>query len=664
MPPLQSNWKPQATFDLSKFGSTDTATPTFKKSKGKNKGWLSSLISEGGGVGGALAGGAAGTAILPGLGTLVGAGLGGFLGATGGRLAENKIRDDEFRLGDALEEGAITGAISAIPFGGVAKAGKGVAAAGKNVAKAGAKEAAETSAGKNILSKLPGAKGAASSATEMEARTLGIGASEDIAGKALSPKRQLALLKWADLNGYKPGKNRNILEWAEKKEADFGKQIDAIVKKIDKPIDSKKSLDLSKKFVDEFNKNGTLRNNPAAIELRDQLATSISEIDTVAKQVAERRNFQKIINFNRKSASPDPLKEQVHDIARKILNKDLDTVKELKKVNADYKNLSDLQEGLARSGKSLSRASRTGGGNTGFLGMLTRGDTATTVKNRFGNATRKLLGEGGQEVPAVTATSAKEAILNPNVGVREAAKQGILGSLFGGAGEQPEADVLSAETGASNIDEATGRPIYGVGDSLGAGPDVLSESTGETDNPFSLESVQPAIIKALAAGDTKTVSLLKELYTTFGKDAEKKAGGPNITKVTAQQYGLAKSGLDSVGEVAKLLQDNPSLVSRTATPGRGLPVIGGYIARGAGTSDYDSIGYNIADTLLRLRTGAQANASEVNNLKTQIMPRAGDTDEVVQRKLVRLQQMFGNVLALADEDTANASADFAAAVGL
>lgn len=79
-------------------------------------GFLTSLISEGGAAGGA----ALGTAILPGIGTIIGGGLGGLFG----RLGENKVRDDEFKLASALGEGALSAATA-----GIAPAIRGVKAA-------------------------------------------------------------------------------------------------------------------------------------------------------------------------------------------------------------------------------------------------------------------------------------------------------------------------------------------------------------------------------------------------------------------------------------------------------------------------------------------------------------------------------------------------------
>lgn len=94
-----------------------TPTPAPQPAKKKNNNFLSSLISEGGAAGGA----ALGTAILPGVGTLLGAGLGGFIG----RLTENQVRDDRWGLGDAAKEGALSSA-----FAGVGPAFKAVKGAG------------------------------------------------------------------------------------------------------------------------------------------------------------------------------------------------------------------------------------------------------------------------------------------------------------------------------------------------------------------------------------------------------------------------------------------------------------------------------------------------------------------------------------------------------
>lgn len=91
--------------------------PAPPKQRGKG-GWLSSIISELSGAGGAAGGAAAGAAagsVVPGIGTLlggIGGGIvGGFAGGFGGRAVENKVRDDEWRLRQAAGEGLLSGAL-------------------------------------------------------------------------------------------------------------------------------------------------------------------------------------------------------------------------------------------------------------------------------------------------------------------------------------------------------------------------------------------------------------------------------------------------------------------------------------------------------------------------------------------------------------------------
>lgn len=107
--------------------------------------------------------------------------------------------------------------------------------------------------------------------------------------------------------------------------------------------------------------------------------------------------------------------------------------------------------------------------------------------------------------------------------------------------------------------------------------------------------------------------------------------------------------MQSLEDLKTLLEQDPGALSRSAMPGRKLPILGGYISNAVGTGDFDAIGYNIADTLLRIRTGAQANESEIRNLQSQIMPRAGDSPDTIRTKLRQLTQAYQNILSLAGD---------------
>jgi hypothetical protein len=114
-----AQFKKRRAFELAQ--SRPVAQTTAPVKKGGRGGPLTSLISEGGAIGGA----ALGTALLPGIGTIAGAGIGGLLG----RLTENQVRDDRWGVGDAAKEGALSGAFASIAP--LFKAAKGGVAASK-----------------------------------------------------------------------------------------------------------------------------------------------------------------------------------------------------------------------------------------------------------------------------------------------------------------------------------------------------------------------------------------------------------------------------------------------------------------------------------------------------------------------------------------------------
>jgi hypothetical protein len=85
--------------------------------------------------------------------------------------------------------------------------------------------------------------------------------------------------------------------------------------------------------------------------------------------------------------------------------------------------------------------------------------------------------------------------------------------------------------------------------------------------------------------------------------------------------------------LSDLYKTDPGVIQRAGTPGRGLPLIGGLIANKANTTQMDALAANVADKYIRLTTGATANADEIKTLKTQMLPRPGDTPAQAQYKL-------------------------------
>lgn len=245
----------------------------------------------------------------------------------------------------------------------------------------------------------------------------------------------------------------------------------------------------------------------------------------------------------------------------------------------------------------------------------------------------------------------------PQVGYRAGAAL-MTGAPFAGYTDGAFSEDTEQQPAVDYNNEMTTSPIL----------DELNSQYGSTATPpMQPASEQPvgffsdparaeqAYMRALMAGDKEAAGMILDGINTFSKinAANTKAASSSstggVSKVTAQNYSNAQSGMQSLEDLKTLLEQDPGALSRSAMPGRKLPILGGYISNAVGTGDFDAIGYNIADTLLRIRTGAQANESEIRNLQSQIMPRAGDSPDTIRTKLRQLTQAYQNILSLAGD---------------
>lgn len=99
-------------------------------------------------------------------------------------------------------------------------------------------------------------------------------------------------------------------------------------------------------------------------------------------------------------------------------------------------------------------------------------------------------------------------------------------------------------------------------------------------------------------------------------------------ELAAKDRALVMSGLQSLSAVEKMLQQDPSVLTRQLIPGK-------YYSR-----EYDAAVYNMADAILRLRTGAQANPSEIKGYGQSIAPSFGDNPDAAAFKLDQLKKIF------------------------
>lgn len=165
----------------------------------------------------------------------------------------------------------------------------------------------------------------------------------------------------------------------------------------------------------------------------------------------------------------------------------------------------------------------------------------------------------------------------------------------------------------------------------------------------SLASLQQAIQQDIQSTGGKNINNLMQLGQLYGivdsSGNPVTTGGNGITvgKVSAQQNALAKSARTSLGQLAQLIQQDPTIIEKNATPGQGTPLIGSLVSSAAGASNYHALADNVLSSLIHLQTGATATKEEVTAAHGQL-PQPGDPPEVQQRKLQTLLSNFAPFL--------------------
>lgn len=652
--------------------------PKPKKGSG-NQSWLSSIISELGGAGGATGGAAIGAALgapIGGIGAIPGGILGGLIGGAaggfGGRVAENKVRDNRLGIGDALKEGAISGAFGA---GSAAFQGaRGAYAAGKAAGFGGEGLVNTLKAGSGVIDDalLAAEKVGGKSAARQFGKTLiGSGAKTGKAiGQGVSNVDDVAYAAQKGLQaagGSMRNWQRGIvggnngLTRAEK-------------------LSQGRAVDAANKWFSGIGKSTQYENVDDAMKALTNTYKVSSEgarkFGSNAKVVTD--GFLQNIENNPLTRNLTPKQSKLvssltEDVANKIKT-EADFVEYMsKRVNPLYKELKNGNPGSINT--QIYEAFRQAGKTAIDENMATRSGINKQFANLLGASTqigKTVTRDQGEQASRMGISQALSTVLGPTVDVlgRGAQQAGkvtkyttpvIRGAVTRGlvnGGSQPQDP--TQDPSLDPIQQEQDTTLYGANVMQGMGDpmqDPTQQMEGQQMPQQSAYSLEQAMADLQAHPDAKSRKNIMDYYK-FVQDAEKAqntasgAGGPNITKVTGQQYVLASRGANAVSELEQLLSSNPSVLNKTATPGRKLPGVGGFISNMAGTGNFDAIGYNVANALLRLETGAQANPEEIKNLQAQMMPRAGDSQQTVQIKLAQLRQAFSAFLNTANgQDT-------------
>lgn len=159
---------------------------------------------------------------------------------------------------------------------------------------------------------------------------------------------------------------------------------------------------------------------------------------------------------------------------------------------------------------------------------------------------------------------------------------------------------------------------------------------------------------ALAVGDYKAFDAILSLAAL----AEKKAANGTAKPLSAEAskvIATANSGLGSLQQLADMIAEG-GVPKGTTIPGRGL--FGGAGQAVLGTTGFDAAADNVADAMVRARTGAAATKEELA-LYRRLLPQAFDPPEEQQRKMQTVHDYF---MSIANR-TGSAGTDMQAAVG-
>lgn len=578
----------------------------------KGKPWYTALISELGGAGGAAGGAATGAAVgsvVPGVGTaiggLAGAILGGFAGGTGGRIVENKVRDNRIGLGDALKEGTLMGALSGLGTGyQVLKGAKAV------------KGLAGVTAGTDVIPQVPAKIGGLEQAGRgMKASAMGFGQGTKLAGERLGAGQSDEVAQTLKTLNIKAGSPEAVQRAIENRLTNLDATLSAQY--------SKGKIALTPTELNGLKKTITQRIKDEVGSAGDKFARDRLAVMGTKKDTSSLWQFTKNLKRNHTNfgANTDAKLVDREAVARIIA----DEVKNFQNVKLPGVAATNSLYHQAKNADTLLKTAAADIKGGSVVGKITTLSPVRSAEAKLGagleRAGRLSAGTGG-----------------PSTRITNQAKLQAPSALLDQSGiQQPSGAEV---TPVDPLTAGLGSTQFGMGQTQQA----------QTPNPYPLERALADIKR-----DPKHSSDYLSIYKTVAAAEKSAKPGNNIGKVSAQNYSNAQSGYSALQQLSQLFQADPGVIQRSGTPGRSLPLVGGVIANRAGTTQMDALAANVADKYIRLTTGATANADEIKNLKTQMLPRPGDTPSQAQYKLKQFASLFESILQQAQGQDSNGS---------
>lgn len=572
------------------------------KQRGKG-GFLSSLISEAGGAGGAATGAAIGS-LFGGVGAIPGAIIGGFLGGTGGKAAEQKIRDNQNFFGaggsakSAFGEGALSGALSGAGEAfQLAKAGKAVTG-----------EKGLFNVGKNIMAggeQQPSRLFAAGTGL----KSSGMGLAQGSGAKGVDKigyNQMISYQKTLGDLGLKSGSPESVQKFAEKQILTKGKEIANKYAVNNVAIDKTTIDGLKKSMLAEINgKMGVTSSGKKFGESQLNKLDNIKDLNSFWKKSVEIGDAIKFGDTTSTVAERSQVATIIRDQMKKYIDKEIPS---LAGDNLIYHNLKDIN--------ALSLAASTNLRNGGFSSRLLNLQPVKSLESKIGR---------GLEITGNVTGSR----LGGNV-VRQSPAN--LTRAIGG-GMQPQDQ--------TQMDQSQGQDIYGqTGGQNTTGMGGM-QSYGGTQQPQqapqSAYSYEQAIRDLNSTNNPKFQQQIIDRYE-FVQKAEK------AQNVGAQKYNSTAAGV--IADTTTGLQALQELRGSIATSNANAPIIGEL----RGLNPYDTGAQNLQSRIgtvkqivgKALEGGVLRKEDEIKYAK--ILPKLGDSDAVAQNKINQLYSLISQRL--------------------
>lgn len=584
------------------YNASQAAQP--KQNTNSHGNFLTHLIPSIGGTAGGVGGAAIGTALLPGIGTLAGALIGGALGGGAGKVVENKQEG----------QGAFNGVASQALENGVLSAGplrllKGAGALAKAAPELKAGTTTLMDALTNAGAKATGSRAAQNLITQGEqamGRTAGISAgTKDVGAQfgRLGTQDTSKMLQTLQGEGIKStGNANNLARDIQNKLTQYGKQISGHFANNNTQYTPAEVKQLADEFLNNVTLGGMKTSDQGVLNEAQTLANDLKNNVTDKQSLWKfRQSLDNRLPDAKQATDTNLAKTQAATKSlRQFIAGKLGEVPGMK----NYSDLSNIQQHV------LEEANRANNASGGIVGRIAASGPVQKAEATAGKAAMK----------------AGQAIANPYSIPQVAARTMPLQAL------QAAGDSMQA---AQNPNMAMTANMMNTQSNSANMPGNLPQNGGMSSNasPYGQENLMYDI-----ARDPRNADKYISLYTALDKVFNPQG---STVKPNNQQLGLANQGMNALQQMYQMIQQDPSVVAKNATPGQSLPLVGGLITNASGAGLYHSLADSAMQSLLHLQTGAAASKEEIAQAKGQL-PQPGDPPAVVQQKLQNLASAFND----------------------